>query len=222
MRYLRVASICATIVLALFSVQLITGSAVSDKTVYAQVPNASPTLTLVATPMATSTPIVPLQQPAPGVAAPEQAVAQIATLSQQVAQTVHDPTLSTDAKVQQVNVLAQQFNQLVAQWQQQAALTTAAAAPVGMQPPTVAGVQATPMPFGMPQTQPPSVPPTTAPPPTGGTAADQLRAQIGVVTQQMAQVSQDPSLTPEARTTQLKALGKQFNQLMQQLQQLGG
>src|SRR5690242_5446189 len=97
MRYLRVASLCATIVLALFSIQLITGSAVSQKTVYAQVPNASPTVTLVATP----TPIVPLTSP--GAAAPEQSVAQIATIAQQVAQTVHDPNLTTDAKVQQVN-----------------------------------------------------------------------------------------------------------------------
>ena len=202
MRYLRVVSICATIVLALFSIQLITGSTVSDKTVYAQVPVASPTVTLVATP----TSIVPLTS-SPGTAAPAQSVAQIATIAQQVAQTVHDPSLSTDAKVQQVNALATQFNQLVAQWQQQTSLIT-------VPPPPVAGVQATPVPVGMPQ--------TTAPPQTGGTAADQLRAQIGVVTQQMAQVTQDPSLTPEARTAQLKALGTQFDQLMQQLQQLGG
>jgi hypothetical protein len=38
----------------------------------------------------------------------------------------------------------------------------------------------------------------------------------------MSQIAQDPSISSAAKTAQMATLGAQFNQLMQQLQQLGG
>lgn len=137
----------------------------------------------------------------------QQASDQISAVSQQVTQAVQDQSLPIDAKVQKINSLAAAFNQLVAQWQQLTQNPTSTS-------PSVAGVQSTPTPLtGLNAT------PTPAPA-TGGSTADQLRAQIATVSQQMTQVSQDPSLTTDARTAKLTALGAQFNQLMAQLQQL--
>jgi hypothetical protein len=51
---------------------------------------------------------------------------------------------------------------------------------------------------------------------------DQLRSQLATVSQQMSQVSQDTTLSVEAKSAQLTSLANQFNMLMAQLQQLGG
>ena len=77
------------------------------------------------------------------ISAAQQTSEQIASVSQQVTQAVQDQSLPIDAKIQRINTLAAQFNQLVVQWQQQLAQISllTAAAPT---PPSVAGVQATP------------------------------------------------------------------------------
>ena len=204
-------------------------------TVVASPGAATPTPPAVVRPLV-ATPVVsnPGEATAP-VSALQQSSDQISAVSQEVAQAIQDPALSTDAKVQRINSLATQFNQLVAQWQQQLAQygipTGAPPAPVcgtectqQVQPPSVAGVQATPTAASAPH----ATASLTATPSTnrsslaGGPTADQLRAMITAVSQQMAQVSQDPSLSAEVRTAQLSTLGAQFNQLMTQLQQLGG
>jgi hypothetical protein len=158
---------------------------------------------------------------------------QIAATSQQVSQAVQDPTLSVDAKVQRITALAVQFNQLVAQWQQLlaqaqpgvAGATAPACGPAcGPQAPaSVAGIQASPtlVPASslVAPTPSPSTPAGLAP---VGPTADQLRAQLTDIAQQMAQVSADPTLSADAKTTQLGVLGAEFNLLMAQLKQLGG
>jgi hypothetical protein len=132
----------------------------------------------------------------------QQASDQIAAVSQQVTQAVQDQSLSIEAKVQRITSLADQFNQLVAQWQQQ--LPQALSAPV-----TAASPVSTPSPFSTPTAVP-----------GGATTSAQLHAQIAAISQQMAQVSQDPSLPPDVKTQKLTALSTQFNQLMDELQQL--
>jgi len=51
--------------------------------------------------------------------ADQQARDAIAAVAQKVGQVMQDGTLSQDAKAQQINALATQFNQLVSQLQQQ-------------------------------------------------------------------------------------------------------
>jgi hypothetical protein len=53
-------------------------------------------------------------------------------------------------------------------------------------------------------------------------SVEQLRAQIAAVSQRMTAVSNDSTLSAAAKTKQLQDLGNQFNQLVQQLHQLGG
>ncbi|MBV9135265.1 MAG: hypothetical protein JO020_24785 [Chloroflexi bacterium] len=137
----------------------------------------------------------------------QQSSDQIASVSQQVTQAVQDQSLSIDAKVQRITSLAAQFNQLVAQWQQQLLQTSTAPAAAATPLPTAA--IATPLPV-----------PTAVAPVAGGTpTADQLRAQIATISQQMAQISQDPTLSADTRAQKLSALATQFNQLMAQLPQ---
>jgi HAMP domain-containing protein len=174
------------------------------------------------TPIATPT---LMGQPVPSVTSPsQQASDRIAAVSQQVADTANDASLPVETKVERINGLASQFNQLVAQWQQQLSQTSAAAGPL----PPLANPQATPP--VLVATPAPTVPTGLIPvqtvatpfPPPGASTADQLRAQIAAISQQMAQIAQDPSINGDLKTTQLAALGAQFNQLMTQLQQLGG
>ena len=181
------------------------------------------TPTVIATPTLVGQPPELAGQPAPAVpSALQQASDRIAVVSQQVADAVHDPSLTIDAKVQRINTLASQFNQLVAQWQQQLPQSSAAAGTI----PAVGTPQAVPPGLVAPVPTSPTGPipgqPVGGPAQTGGTNADQLRAQIAAISQRMTQISQDPTLSSDAKTTQLAALGAQFNQLMMQLQQLGG
>jgi hypothetical protein len=195
----------------------------NGETVYAQTlptPNSTPGPT---NPNVAAAPVTALQQTSD----------QITSVSQQVTQAAHDPSMPIDAKVQLINNLAAQFNALVAQWQQQLSQISAIPAPASapapastpapvcnspvcappLSPGSLAGVQGTPT--SSPSTGMPAAPVTN---PT----ADQLRAQIAAVSQQIAQVSHDPTLSTQAKTAQLNALGAQFNQLTSQLQQLGG
>ena len=136
----------------------------------------------------------------------QQSSDQIASVSQQVTQAVQDQSLSIDAKVQRITSLAAQFNQLVAQWQQ---LLQTSTAPAAAATPLPTAAIATPLPV-----------PTAVAPVAGGTpTADQLRAQIATISQQMAQISQDPTLSADTRAQKLSALATQFNQLMAQLPQ---
>ena len=149
----------------------------------------------------------------------------IASIAATVGQIAHDPTMAVETKTQQITALAAQFNQLVAQWQQQqAALGLIAPPAVTPQPSTttcVAPCTGTPA----PGVAPAEVGAVATPTPASGTGAtgtaDQLRAQIAAVSQQMNQVSQDTGLTNDARVQQLTTLSAQFNQLMTQLQQTG-
>jgi hypothetical protein len=170
----------------------------------------SPSVFATPNPGATAAPPSPAQQTSD----------QIASVSQQVTQTVQDPSMPVDAKVQLINSLAALFNQLVAQWQLQVAQT----------PPTVAASSTTGViPTPTAGASPANTSPVTMPPPTnngaptaGGQTVDQLRTQVAALSQQMAKVSQDPSLSPDARAAQIGALTTQYNQLMTQLHQLGG
>lgn len=159
--------------------------------------------------------------------------------------------MTVDMKTQQINALAAQFNQLVLVWQQQVtALQTSVAAqtpsgPIGSTAP-VAGVGSTPTAVGASvgasgstsataavtttPTPTPTSPgstllgasPSMTPGPLVSLTPDQLRAQIAAVSQRMTAVSNDPTLSAAAKTRQLQDLGAQFNQLVQQLRQLGG
>ena len=151
----------------------------------------------------------------------------IANVAQTVGQIARDPSMAVETKAQQITALATQFNLLVAQWQQhQAALGLAA-------PPGIVTPQPSTSTCGMPCSGTTGTAPgvtgvgalmTPTPrveafPATGGAStADQLRAQLAAVTQQMSQVSLDTTLTNDARVQQLNALSAQFNQLMTQLQ----
>jgi len=201
----------------------------------------TPVLASNTTPLATPT-------PGPGgLAAPSSTPApsdQIASVAAQVAAVANDPTMTVDVKTQQINALAAQFNQLVLVWQQQvAAIQTAnpQTTPVasGLTGSLASGVGSTPTPFGsgsgsaltsgtpIPSPTPPgSSIPGAAPSATSGPLVsltiDQVRAQISAVSQRMTTVSNDPTLSPSAKTKQLQDLGNQFNQLVQQLHQMGG
>ena len=159
---------------------------------------------------------------------PSQASAdQIASVAGQVAQVAIDPSISVESKTQQINSLATQFNQLVLVWQQQTLVTPASGSPV----PTPAPGPLTPVPSVAPA-RGVSTPVTLAatPAPALATAvgtpgapdssrAAQLRTQIAAVTQLMGAISQDTTLSPDAKSAQLQDLAKQFDQLMQELQQ---
>ena len=67
---------------------------------------------------------------------------QIASVAGQVAQVAIDPSISVEAKTQQINSLAAQFNQLVLVWQQQTLVTPAN----GALPPTPTPGFLTPVP----------------------------------------------------------------------------
>jgi HAMP domain-containing protein len=92
-------------------------------------PIASPVATTSAVnpvPLATTNP-VPVATASPAVGAtgsagsPSQAASdQIASVAAQVAQIAQDPSTTVDQKTSQISALANQFNQLVAVWQQQA------------------------------------------------------------------------------------------------------
>ncbi len=170
--------------------------------------------------VAPSLPLTPLPSSTglPGGTAPANTIASVA---ESVGQIARDPSIGVESKAQQITALAAQFNQLVAQWQQQNALglaaspqqTTPAAA-------TSCGVAcAQPGANGLPAaTATPIAGATTGAVASGVATADQLRAQIASVAQSMSRVSQDASLTSEARVQQLNALSLQFNQLTAQLQ----
>jgi hypothetical protein len=142
-------ALCAAVVIGILTLGFVAAGSIAApvETVYAIDATPSPTLTPAPFTTGTPTPTPTLQ---PGVAtlvptttlpttassAGQQASEQIGVVSQQVAQTLQDPSLTTDAKVQRITTLAAQFNQLVAQWQQQVNQTLSQVA--------VAGVQATP------------------------------------------------------------------------------
>jgi hypothetical protein len=166
---------------------------------------------------------------APTAAAPSAAQLisdQIGVLAQQVAQVAHDPSLPVESKTQQITSLADQFNKLVGQWQTQAFAPGSQTAASVTSTPTPVGTPApvAPLVTGTPTASPALITgtPGTAPPPSASTTPDQLRAQLASVSQQMAQVSQDTTLSVDAKTARLTALANQFNLLMSQLQQLGG
>jgi hypothetical protein len=170
---------------------------------------------------------------------PTTAYDQIVGTAQQIANIAADPNMSVDLKTQQINVLTGQFNQAVATWQQQVQMTAASTSALSDPSVTVGG-----LPTAQPNAFAPGVSGTPSPTPTGITsfttptasatpsvipasaggqsAADQLRAQIAQVSQQMASVAQDPTLKTDTRAALLSGLAAQFNQLMAQLQQLGG
>jgi len=66
----------------------------------------------------------------------------------------------------------------------------------------------------------PAIPVATPGTPDSSRAA-QLRTQIAAITQLMGTISQDTTLPAEAKSAQLQDLARQFDQLMQQLQQAG-
>jgi hypothetical protein len=171
---------------------------------------ASPT----PTPAAATAPSPAATGPSPSQAASDQ----VATVAGQIAQIASDPNVSVEVKTTQINSLASQFNQLVAAWQQQAQTAGAQVAPNAPNGVQVATTQAAPTLPGA------TVTPVGTPTPalTGAPTADQLRAQIAQIAQQMGTVSQDDSLSADDKATQLDALATQFNQLTLQLQQLGG
>jgi hypothetical protein len=139
--------------------------------------------------------------PTPATTLPSQASAdQIASVAGQVAQVAIDPSISVEAKTQQINSLAAQFNQLVLVWQQQTLVTPASGSPVPTPAPALATAVGTP---GAPDSS----------------RAAQLRTQIAAVTQLMGAISQDTTLSADAKSAQLQDLARQFDQLMQQLQQ---
>jgi HAMP domain-containing protein len=199
----------------------------------------TPVLASNSTPLATPT-------LAPGVVATSVTTSpapsdQIASVALQVAQVANDPTMTVDVKTQQINALALQFNQLVLVWQQQvAAIQTAnpASTPVlsGSTGAVSPGVGSTPTPFGFGSRIASAVPTTSGTPTpastTPGSSAtpgllasgnvDQIRGQIAAVSQKMTTVSNDPTLPAAIKAKQLQDLGTQFNQLVQQLRQLGG
>lgn len=164
-------------------------------------------------------------QPTDPTAASQATYNQIVQTSQQVASIAADPGISVDIKSQQITMLAGQFNQSVAIWQQQivAIPATAPAAPAPAQAMATAPQVTNPGATGI------AASPVTVPPPPNANAnpnaslnADQLRTQIGVLSQQMATIAQDPSIPADSKATQLSGLSAQFNQLVVQLQQLGG
>jgi hypothetical protein len=179
-------------------------------------------------------------QPTDPTAASQATYNQIVAAAQQVAQIAADPGISVDIKTQQITTLASQFNQSVATWQQQIVAAPAAAptpaqtmatAPVVTDPGATGIAASPPNAAGVPAPTPVTPPPPTAAAPalspTGGTGAatlsvDQVRTQIGVLSQQMATVARDPSIPSDAKAAQLSGLSTQFNQLVAQLQQLGG
>jgi len=92
----------------------------------------------------TPTPTVIPPGVAPGAPSPaqsplQQTSDQIASVAQQITQAIQDPSTSTDSKVQLINSLAAQFNQLVAIWQQQLAQTSTAPAANTVPTPATAG-----------------------------------------------------------------------------------
>jgi hypothetical protein len=200
----RIIIVGTAVAVGLMSVQLLMSSTNAPAYAIDVTPSPRPALT---GPFVFSSPtpiaVAPVDGVPPQTTGAQQISDQIAAVSQQVTQAVQDQSLSIEDKVQRITSLADQFNQLVAQWQQQVAQSLSG-------PVTAASPVSTPSPFSTPG----PVPGTA-----GATTSDQLRAQIAAISQQMAQVSQDPSLPPDVKTQKLSALSTQFNQLMSQLQQ---
>jgi HAMP domain-containing protein len=156
---------------------------------------------------------------APPTPASQASADQIASVAGQVAQVAIDPSISVESKTQQINSLAAQFNQLVLVWQQQ----TQAPPGVGLSTlPTPAPGLAIPSPSIAPArgASTPVIPVGTPGTPDASRAA-QLRTQIAAITQLMGAISQDTTLPADAKSAQLQDLARQFDQLMQQLQQAG-
>jgi hypothetical protein len=172
--------------------------------------------------------------------------AQIASVAERVAQVAADATLPADAKTQQVAALADEFNRLVVQWEAEKARPPASPTPGVASPPPTAPAAAIPPPTAPAAAIPPpmspaaavapqatpsgAIPPPTSPggpiplddpsPATAGTA-DQLRAQIADIADQMGQVSNDTSLPLDQKVARLTTLAAQFDQLVLQLNQQG-
>ena len=140
------------------------------------------------------------------------------SVSEQVSQAVRDPSLAVDAKVERINSLAGQFNQLVGQWQQQrlrvrALLVvpqhlSAALCAASHHHRSLVFRPHRPRRRRRMRTGLTSTPSINRSKSAGGPTADQLRAQITAVSRQMAQASQDLSLSADVKTEQLSAAAR--------------
>jgi HAMP domain-containing protein len=119
----------------------------------------------------------------------------VGAVAQQMGQVTRDTSLTQDAKVQQINELAVQFNRLVSQLQQ---LDCGQACPPA----------------------PATTPPATMPPATlaAPPSANQTKDQIVALGQQVGQVSLDSALSQDAKVQQINALAIEVNKLQSQLQ----
>lgn len=123
----------------------------------------------------------------------------VAAVAQQVGEVTRDTSLAQDARVQQINDLALQFNRLVSQLQQLDCGQSCPPAPATPATPTSA-LTSPPLAIATPR------------------SAQQTRDLIVALGQQVGQVALDASLAQDAKVRQISALAVQVNQLEDQLQ----